>query len=484
VQKLGFKEVKELINNDIVSYLQEWLPGGKIVGNEYMDRNPTRDDSKEGSFKINIKTKIGVWEDFATGEKGGDVISLYRLLNGLADDNEARKKIIKRYNFTSLNRIPAAKISGEIIGDGLELVVPIPKSAPKPPSKLKAGEELLEYAKRYEYKNADGELLCYVDKFNTVPKKTMIPRSLWKEKSGKYKWLPKALPSPRPLYGLDKLAKYPEKPVMVVEGEKCVDALWWYFLDNENNEKRGDIPYVPITWPGGANGDSNVDFRPLLSREIIYWPDNDDDGFKVMRRIKALHNGTILDIGALEKEKGWDVADLISENAKNKAFDLGQYVRDILDRQIMEVPNLDVRAPDAIFLHVNRKGERIDSMANVKALLNFYRMRVEYNVISKKMEYTVGGKKYITVDSANDFLISVKSLCAINGVQRGDIKGYLSYVGSENSINPVLNWINSKPYKYPAGVPKPDFSQYLMSNPSESSSGRLSFIEYSPFLSS
>lgn len=54
--------------------LERWLPDGKICGQEYIALNPNRDDQNLGSFKINLNT--GRWADFATGDKGGDVISL------------------------------------------------------------------------------------------------------------------------------------------------------------------------------------------------------------------------------------------------------------------------------------------------------------------------------------------------------------------------------------------------------------------------
>ena len=50
------------------------LPNGKARANEWVALNPTRADRKLGSFRINLKT--GKWADFATGDKGGDLISL------------------------------------------------------------------------------------------------------------------------------------------------------------------------------------------------------------------------------------------------------------------------------------------------------------------------------------------------------------------------------------------------------------------------
>jgi hypothetical protein len=51
-----------------------WLPGGRRDGAEWVSRNPTRDDRHSGSFKVNVRT--GKWGDFATGDRGADLISL------------------------------------------------------------------------------------------------------------------------------------------------------------------------------------------------------------------------------------------------------------------------------------------------------------------------------------------------------------------------------------------------------------------------
>lgn len=54
----------------------DWLGigGGKMRGPEYLALNPLRSDAKPGSFTINRNT--GHWADFATGDKGGDLVSL------------------------------------------------------------------------------------------------------------------------------------------------------------------------------------------------------------------------------------------------------------------------------------------------------------------------------------------------------------------------------------------------------------------------
>src|SRR5690242_18968553 len=54
--------------------LARWLPGGQNKGSDYVALNPRRVDRRPGSFKVSLDT--GRWADFATGDKGGDPISL------------------------------------------------------------------------------------------------------------------------------------------------------------------------------------------------------------------------------------------------------------------------------------------------------------------------------------------------------------------------------------------------------------------------
>ena len=71
------------------SLLQRWLPEGRASGGEYSARNPRRADRNPGSFKINLHT--GRWADFATGDSGGDVISLAAYLADISQGEAARR---------------------------------------------------------------------------------------------------------------------------------------------------------------------------------------------------------------------------------------------------------------------------------------------------------------------------------------------------------------------------------------------------------
>ena len=68
--------------------LRRWLPDGRLEGHEYLARNPRRSDRRPGSFKVNITT--GRWADFATGDKGGDPISLVAYLADVSQSDAAR----------------------------------------------------------------------------------------------------------------------------------------------------------------------------------------------------------------------------------------------------------------------------------------------------------------------------------------------------------------------------------------------------------
>ncbi len=72
------------------SILSRWLPDSKRVGRELVARNPMRADGRAGSFKVNLTT--GAWADFATGDRGGDLISLASYLFRL-NQREAAEKI-------------------------------------------------------------------------------------------------------------------------------------------------------------------------------------------------------------------------------------------------------------------------------------------------------------------------------------------------------------------------------------------------------
>ncbi|MBI2602837.1 MAG: hypothetical protein HYW48_07265 [Deltaproteobacteria bacterium] len=79
---MDFSSLKAQLHADIKRLLLSWLPNGKVQGGEYLALNPRRNDTHLGSFKINLSS--GKWCDFATGDRGGDLISLYAFIKSLS----------------------------------------------------------------------------------------------------------------------------------------------------------------------------------------------------------------------------------------------------------------------------------------------------------------------------------------------------------------------------------------------------------------
>ena len=71
---LDFAEINRAALAAFPAVLARILPGGKCVGAEIVALNPRRADRHLGSFKVNRYN--GRWADFATGDKGGDPVSL------------------------------------------------------------------------------------------------------------------------------------------------------------------------------------------------------------------------------------------------------------------------------------------------------------------------------------------------------------------------------------------------------------------------
>jgi putative DNA primase/helicase len=72
---VSFDDVKEAALRSSESVVQWILPGGKREGDEWVVRNPNRDDSMPGSFSINMRTLV--YRDFAIDDGGVGAINLY-----------------------------------------------------------------------------------------------------------------------------------------------------------------------------------------------------------------------------------------------------------------------------------------------------------------------------------------------------------------------------------------------------------------------
>ncbi len=87
--RIDFVAINQVARLRLGDLLAQLLPDGRLRGKEWVARNPTRNDRKAGSFSINVET--GQWSDFATGDKGGDVVSLIAYLTHSSQLEAAEK---------------------------------------------------------------------------------------------------------------------------------------------------------------------------------------------------------------------------------------------------------------------------------------------------------------------------------------------------------------------------------------------------------
>lgn len=195
-------------------------------------------------------------------------------------------------------------------------ILPVPSTVKDPGAEYKHPKYGIP-VKRWTYINAEGELLGYVYRYvdphgNKVP----IPVTYCindDTAKPKYEWKFKSFNKPRPMYGLELLARFPKHPVIVCEGEKATDAANELFSD-----------HVAVSWPGGGKGVKHVDFSPLIGRDVTLWRDADEPGMQCMNQlaeILMIEGGQKAKMVELPEElekvdRGWDVADEIPDGIK------------------------------------------------------------------------------------------------------------------------------------------------------------------------
>lgn len=117
-------------------------------------------------------------------------------------------------------------------------------------------------------------------------------------------------------------------------------------------------------------------------------------------------------------------------------------------------PGFALRRREKLFPDVNAKtGRPKETIANLESLLYFLNIRIRYNEIGKNVEFRIPGRTYVTDDEQNAAVAWIRSECAQYGMPKGEIDGFLTEIASRNAYNPVMEWIQSKPWD---GLPRVD----------------------------
>lgn len=303
-----FKAVADAAAARIVDVLDRWLPGGTRKGREYLARNPKRADESPGSFSINLRT--GRWSDFATGDKGGDLIALVAYLEG-CKPAEARDRLAAFLGVRSDEKRPQPRPAVS----EWRAIVPIPADAPSPPL---AHSKLGRAITTWTYRDHEGRTLFLVYRFEERSgdqvRKHILPCAFCEGPQGRRAWRWQGLPEPRPLYRLDALSARPGAIVIVCEGEKAAEAAALLMPD-----------CVATTMPNGAQSPRKADWAPLRGRAVLLWPDADAPGRTCMAAVAKLAQAAgAASVQAIRLEaltvvrgaalpEGWDAADAMAE---------------------------------------------------------------------------------------------------------------------------------------------------------------------------
>jgi uncharacterized protein (DUF927 family) len=283
------------------SLLPAWLPGGRFRGREFVcgDLGGGQGES------CSINSDSGAWSDFATGEHGTDLISLFAAINHL-DQGEAARELARLLGVNGdARKAPQARKADK---DDWTPVLPVPADAPPPYFRhFRLGLP----AAHWTYHDREGRILGHVARFETADGKEVLPLTCCQIPGGKQAWRWKSFPVPRPLYCLDRLVlAKPDAPVLIVEGEKTADAAQRLFPGA-----------VVMTWPGGGKAVGKADFSPLAGRSRVnICPDADKPGFEAALAVaaRAMQAG-VVEVFIMPPPpgvpEGWDLADPLPDGA-------------------------------------------------------------------------------------------------------------------------------------------------------------------------
>jgi len=288
--RIGFADVKAATLRSLDFIIARLLPGGKRQGDEWVVRNPTRNDSKPGSFSVNMRT--GVWSDFATGESGGDMIDLHVYLNGgsniqaknaLADmlNVQARSGSTSNATTTPPKRSAAATAAPSDLHE-------LPKEFPTRTPPDKDGKPAFVVAGDEGPRVRGNELRRHVYRQGTVPVRIKIIKKDGKGALNAYRvsdadgvtgWqykkpegfqqIPYFVPNADPFVAVIN------QPIFWTEGEKDVETV-------------AALGGLAFTFGGVGDGDPPGCEQFVVGRRVVILADNDKPGREHAEKEAAL----------------------------------------------------------------------------------------------------------------------------------------------------------------------------------------------------
>ncbi|MGY3344849.1 MULTISPECIES: AAA family ATPase [unclassified Bradyrhizobium] len=305
-REVDFDDVKARLNAKAREFVG-WMYSGRAVikhgGAEARIGNAEGEAGSSLAIEL-IGPKAGLWNDHATDE-GGDLISLYMAYMNYADTKD---------NFV----FAVKEIARDFLHDRIDFERPLWTPTPETvirTKKEKFGdkprdedlEQLGAPVATYHYLDVSGNIVADVKRYDLDAvdetgkrKKTFVPHC-FRDIDGKMTWVAGAPESNRPLYRLPQISR--TQIVVLVEGEKCADALASVNIEATSAMSGAKAPKEKTDW------------SPLAGKTVIVWPDNDQPSWDYANEISAYLLSLGCNVLGVSAPAGappkWDAADCV-----------------------------------------------------------------------------------------------------------------------------------------------------------------------------
>jgi putative DNA primase/helicase len=274
---IRFQALSDALLSRAEQLVPAWLPGGRRNGHEWVCAGLHGGEGT--SCSVNLRT--GRWADFASDDKGGDLVSLYAAIHGL-DQGRAAVAVARDEGLEDVAGVqhdashqrparpepPPAPSRPARSDEGWTTVRPVPANAPAPTFKhfSRTASDIVRTA---EYRLGD-DLHGYVVRFRTSDGgKDDLPYTWCQSaRDGAAKWHWKQFDEPRPLY-LPGRSLPAGRTVVLVEGERKAEVLQQLLDANAPGI------YCVVGWPGGCKAWAKADWSWIAGSTVLAWPDTD-----------------------------------------------------------------------------------------------------------------------------------------------------------------------------------------------------------------
>jgi len=435
---IDFASIRQDLLNLQGSVLPELLPSGKLIGEHWVCGDIY--GGSGNSFKFNTST--GKWRDFAQeGVSGGDIIALFAMQKNI-NMKEAAIQLKEKYL-----GVEVAKFNYPVKPkkDPISVIKP-PVTAAKP--------KIPNNCQYWEYRDQSGDLCFYVVKgFNEDGKKFFYPLTF----SNTNEWVKKGWPELKPLYNVQNLTN---KPVMIVEGEKCADVCIKFFNQ-----------YDVVSWAGGAGAWKQSDWSILKDKKVLIWPDADEVGNTVATQLSHYLREICSQIKVIHTDKtdGWDAYDAMVHESWNfskwalwaKPL-LSQWDRPV-EVQVLEPepqtveskeistdefpiqPNMKMLF-DKLDLQIGHNGQVVMNASNVAKILksqmaNLVWRDTFYNANMTKWQ--TGEDRIWSDEDTNNLFIKMQIHYGLAKLTKNHVEDAINFVAAQDKRNEPKDWVNS-----------------------------------------